>query len=226
MRAFHNPVVMKRESSKKEKLSISKHIYCRFTNFVFLLDDFVVTTDQQANLKFLVRLGKSILEALCMLQHVYKEQSLSCSTVFLCHKRFKAGRLDVENDPKCGTILVPSLCISRSFVIICQMLFRFNLNSFEISRTLNRPSPRTIFFTSLTLVIISTCGREFRSTSLFVEVCGSFVEVSFYFFTYILFISTFLLTLLHLGSSSTSPRLSLNFLCQRKTVERDKVCSL
>ena len=87
----------------------------------------------------------------------------------------------------CGTILEPSLCISRP-VIICQMLFRFNLSPSEISRTLNRPSPRTTFFTSSTLV--------------------SFLLVE---------------GLPHLGSSS---RLSLNLLCQRNTVERDKVCSL
>ena len=59
---------------------------------MFLLDDFVMTTDQQTNLKFLVRLGKSPSEAPCMLQHVYKEQTLSRSTVFLWHKRLKEGR--------------------------------------------------------------------------------------------------------------------------------------
>ena len=96
---------------------------------MFLLDDFVVTTDQQTNLKFLVRLEKSPSEAFCMLQHFYKEQSLSRSTVFLWHKRFKEGRYDVEDDPRCGTTLVPCLCISRSSVIICRMLFRFNRRS-------------------------------------------------------------------------------------------------
>ena len=48
---------------------------------MFLLDNFVITTEQQTNLKFLVRLGKSS-EALCMLQQVNKEQTLSRSTVF------------------------------------------------------------------------------------------------------------------------------------------------
>ena len=40
---------------------------------MFLLDDFVMTTDQKTNLKFLDRLGKSPSEAFCMLQQVYKE---------------------------------------------------------------------------------------------------------------------------------------------------------
>ena len=40
-----------------------------------LLDDFGMTTEQRTNLKFLVHLGKSLSEALCMLQYVYKEQT-------------------------------------------------------------------------------------------------------------------------------------------------------
>ena len=67
---------------------------------MFLLDDFVITREQQTNLKFLVRLGKSPLEALCMLEQVYKEQILSHSTVSLWHKRFKEGFEDVEDDPR------------------------------------------------------------------------------------------------------------------------------
>ena len=37
-----------------------------------------------------------------MLQQVYQEQTLSRSTVFLWHKRFKEGCEDVENDPRGG----------------------------------------------------------------------------------------------------------------------------
>ena len=69
---------------------------------MFLLDDFVMTTEQQTNLKFLVLLGKTPLEALCMLEQVYKEQTLSHSTVSLWHKRFKERCKDVEDDPRCG----------------------------------------------------------------------------------------------------------------------------
>ena len=61
-----------------------------------------MTTEQQTNLKFLIRLGKSPLEALCMLEQVYKEQTLSHSTVSLWHKRFKEGYKDVEDDSRCG----------------------------------------------------------------------------------------------------------------------------
>ena len=64
-----------------------------------LLDDFLMTTEQQTNLKFLVRLRKSPLEALCMLEQVYKEPTLSHSTVSLWHKRFKEG---CEDDQRCG----------------------------------------------------------------------------------------------------------------------------
>ena len=61
-----------------------------------------MTTEQRTNLKFLVRLGKSSSEALCMLQQVYQKQTLSRSTVFLWHKRFKEGREDVEDDHRGG----------------------------------------------------------------------------------------------------------------------------
>ena len=61
-----------------------------------------MTTEPQTNLKFLVRLRKSPLEVLCMLEQVYKEQSLSHSTVSLWHKRFKEECEDVEDDPRCG----------------------------------------------------------------------------------------------------------------------------
>ena len=61
-----------------------------------------MTTEPQTNLKFLVGLGKSPLEALCMFEQVYKELTLSHSTVSLWHKRFKEGCEDVEDDPRCG----------------------------------------------------------------------------------------------------------------------------
>ena len=37
-----------------------------------------------------------------MLQQVYQKHTLSHSTVFLWHKRFKEGREDVEDDPRGG----------------------------------------------------------------------------------------------------------------------------
>ena len=59
-----------------------------------------MTTQQRTNLKFLDCLGKSLSEALCMLQQVYQQQTLCCSIVFLWHKRFKEGHEDVEDDPR------------------------------------------------------------------------------------------------------------------------------
>ena len=61
-----------------------------------------MTTEQRTNLKFIVCFGKSLSEALCMLQQVYQEPTLSHSTVFFWHKRFKEGREDVEDDPGGG----------------------------------------------------------------------------------------------------------------------------
>ena len=59
-----------------------------------------MTIEQRSNFKFLVRSGKSPSEALCMLQQVYQEQTLFCSTVLLWHKRFKEGRENVEGNPR------------------------------------------------------------------------------------------------------------------------------
>ena len=75
---------------------------------MFLLDDFVMTVKQQTNVKFLVCWGKSSTEALCMLQQIYKEQTLPRSTVFLWRKRCKGGSEDVEDDPRLETISAPS----------------------------------------------------------------------------------------------------------------------
>ena len=51
-----------------------------------------MTAEQRTNFKYLVRLGKSPSESLCKLQQVYEKKTLSRSTVFLWHKRFKEER--------------------------------------------------------------------------------------------------------------------------------------
>ena len=96
--------------------------------------------------------GKISGSSLYAFQFVYKEQTLSHPTVSLWHKTYIEGREDVENDLRCGIIFAQTLRIPRSSVITCQMLFWFNPSSSKISRTVNRRSPRTIFFTSSTLV--------------------------------------------------------------------------
>ena len=78
-------------------------------------DNFVMITEQLFNLKFLVLLEKSGSEALCMLEQVYQEMTLSRSTVFLWHKTFKEGTEDAQDDPRCGTILAPSLIAVCAF---------------------------------------------------------------------------------------------------------------
>ena len=78
-----------------------------------------MTTEQRTNLKFLVRLGKSPLEALCMLQQVYQEETLSRSTIFLWHKRFKEGREDVEDNLRGGK---PSTSINETFFDVRGMI--------------------------------------------------------------------------------------------------------
>jgi len=52
-----------------------------------------MTTEQQTNLKFLVRLGKTPTEALRLLQDVYGDDIMSRAGAFEWHRRFKEGRM-------------------------------------------------------------------------------------------------------------------------------------
>ena len=61
-----------------------------------------MTTKQRINLKFLVRLGKTPLDALGTLQEVYRDATMSRSHVFEWHKWFKEGRDDVGDDSRSG----------------------------------------------------------------------------------------------------------------------------
>ena len=54
-----------------------------------------------------------------MLQQVYQKQTLSRSTVFLWHKRFKEGREDVENDHRGGR---PSISRNEIFFDVRGMI--------------------------------------------------------------------------------------------------------
>ena len=72
---------------------------------MFLLDDFVMTTEQRTNLRFPVRLRKSPTEALCTVCFNKSTNNRLCLVqhFFLLLKRFKEGSEDVDDDPRCGT---------------------------------------------------------------------------------------------------------------------------
>ena len=59
-----------------------------------------MSREQSANLKFLAKLGKTPSESFAMLQQVYREETMSRTRAFECHKRFKEGREEVEDDPR------------------------------------------------------------------------------------------------------------------------------
>ena len=48
-----------------------------------------MSVEQQFNLKFLVRLGKTSTEALKLLQEVYGDETMSRTGLFEWHRRFK-----------------------------------------------------------------------------------------------------------------------------------------
>jgi hypothetical protein len=58
--------------------------------------------EQRVCIKFCVKLGKSATETFEMLREAFGEHSLSWTTVFEWHSRFKAGRVSVEDDECSG----------------------------------------------------------------------------------------------------------------------------
>ena len=62
-----------------------------------------MSVEQQFNLKFLVRLGKTPTEALKLLQEVYGDETMSRTRFFEWHRRLKEGRREeVEDDRRSG----------------------------------------------------------------------------------------------------------------------------
>ena len=61
-----------------------------------------ISVEQRINQKFLVRLGKTLTEALKLLQEVCGDNTMSSSRLFEWHRRFKQGREEVEDDYRSG----------------------------------------------------------------------------------------------------------------------------
>ena len=61
-----------------------------------------MSVEQQINLKFLVRLGKTPLEALKSLQEVYGDDTMSKTRLFEWRRRFRERREEVEDDYMSG----------------------------------------------------------------------------------------------------------------------------
>ena len=58
--------------------------------------------EQQINIKFCVRIGKSASETLALLTVAYGEYTMKKSSIFEWHRQFKEGREDVKDDPRSG----------------------------------------------------------------------------------------------------------------------------
>jgi len=79
--------------------------YCCLCKVVFYN---LVTFAMQENIeqwyaiKFCVKLNKSATETFASLTEAYGDSTLSRTMVFKCHKAFKDGRENVEDDPRSG----------------------------------------------------------------------------------------------------------------------------
>ena len=60
---------------------------------------------EQINLKFLAKLGKTLLESFALLQQVYKEEARPRAHGFEWHKRFQVDREECEDDQKSGRLM-------------------------------------------------------------------------------------------------------------------------
>ena len=58
--------------------------------------------DRKINLKFLVKLKKTLTESLKMLQGAYEDQAMSHARVFEWHRRFRKVEENVEDKPRSG----------------------------------------------------------------------------------------------------------------------------
>ena len=58
--------------------------------------------EQRINIKFYVKIGNSASETLALLTVAYGEYGMKKSSVFEWHRRFKEGRVDVQDDPRSG----------------------------------------------------------------------------------------------------------------------------
>jgi transposase len=65
--------------------------------------------DGTVNVKFCVQLKKSPSETLKMLKTVYGESTLSKSSVFKWHKRFREGTEDVNDDERQGAPIMKQM---------------------------------------------------------------------------------------------------------------------
>jgi hypothetical protein len=52
----------------------------------------------RANVKFCIKLGKSVTETLNMLQQAYGDEVMSCTQCFEWHRQFKGGRTSLEDE--------------------------------------------------------------------------------------------------------------------------------
>jgi hypothetical protein len=65
--------------------------------------------EQQANVNFCVKLGKSVAETLNMLRQAYGNEAMSYTQCFEWHRCVKSGRTSLENDERSGR---PSMTIT------------------------------------------------------------------------------------------------------------------
>ena len=61
-----------------------------------------MSVEQRIKLKFFFRLGKTLTEALKLLQEDYGDDTMSRTDIFDWHRRLKKGREEVEDDHRSG----------------------------------------------------------------------------------------------------------------------------
>ncbi|KAJ8944329.1 hypothetical protein NQ318_016136, partial [Aromia moschata] len=101
------PVLVKSNSMVDRLGAVMKHTYKLrkshdWQGFACDASEKSVQMEQPFNLKFLVKLGKTCIEAYVVLKEVYGNECLSRTQVFEWFKRFNEGRETTEDDPRPG----------------------------------------------------------------------------------------------------------------------------
>ena len=104
-----------------------------------------MTIEQKINIKFCVKLGKTVTETLKMLCDVYGDFSMSRTRVFEWHKRFVEGMEDVEDNPKSGRPCASTADtnIKKAWQLVCSG------HHLTIHKIANKETVRTILVDTL-----------------------------------------------------------------------------
>ncbi|KAJ8962827.1 hypothetical protein NQ318_001227 [Aromia moschata] len=127
-----------------------------------------VQVKQRVNLKFLVKLGKTLTDAYAILKEVYGDECLSRTQVFEWFKRFKEGRETTDDDPRPGLASTSKTDenLKKIGKLICEDR-RLSIRGFAEITGIDKECVRQILHESFNMRKVCTCPRfEYNPSSV------------------------------------------------------------